>query len=254
MDQYPIKTLSQEEIFTAFPALKFCYRPPKKLWYRGNLPHHTIIPVAVVGSRRPTRYGIEATRKLITEIRNTNLGIVSGLAYGIDIAAHEACLVQQVPIIAFPGSGLSPEVIYPEAHRAVALQILQSGGCLISEYPPNERARPYFFPERNRLMAAIAQVTIVIEGGAKSGTLITARLALEGGKEVGAVPGPITSPLSKVPNELIQEGAHPILSGEDLITLTGASPRTHPCRPHSSANSLEDQDDLDHLLSQLNLQ
>lgn len=206
--------------------------------------------VTIIGSRRPSIYGIEVTRRLIAELAHTNITIVSGLAYGIDSLAHEEALSHGLHCIAFPGSGLSTDKLYPKAHLSLAENILDSGGVLFSEYEPNAQARPYFFPERNRLMAAVSDLILIIEGYEQSGTLITARLALDMGKEVAVVPGNITSPLSFVPNQLLHEGAHPVLSGEDIVSLAKAV-RT---APQKTLLTETETTDFDRLISRLDLQ
>ncbi|MCX6713756.1 MAG: DNA-processing protein DprA, partial [Candidatus Vogelbacteria bacterium] len=122
-----------------------------------------------------------------------------------------------LPTVAFPGSGLNPNVLYPSANRRLAEKIIDSGGALVSEYPPEQMATLYTFPQRNRLMAGLARATLIIEAGKKSGTLITARLATEYNRDVLAVPGSIFSPNSYGSNWLIKQGATPITEAEDIL-------------------------------------
>jgi DNA processing protein len=249
MDKYPIQKLEGAELYKLFPDLRHAHHPPTSLYYRGKSPRDDSPRVTIIGSRRPSDYGREVTRRLMTEIAGTNITIVSGLAYGIDSLAHEEALRHGLGCIAFPGSGLDADKLYPQAHLSLAENILESGGSLFSEYEPDATARPYFFPERNRLMAAVSDLILIIEGYEQSGTLITARLALDMGKDVAVVPGNITSPLSYVPNQLLHEGAHPVLRGEDIISLVKAKHRDS-----KSASIVKEISEIDRLISRLDLQ
>lgn len=199
------------------PLLKEITDPPDTLYARGTLPPATHRLLAVVGSRTPTPYGVASTKKLIAGLGGYPVSIVSGLALGIDGVAHEAALSAHLHTIAVPGSGLSDTAIYPSTHRALAHKILERGGALLSEYEADFRAQPWSFPKRNRIMAGISRGTLIIEAAPKSGTLITARLAMEYNREVMAVPGPIDSALSEGPNLLIRDGATPIHSSMDIL-------------------------------------
>jgi DNA processing protein len=179
------------------------------------------IYLAVVGSRTHTRYGAEVCDKLIRGLAGTNIYIVSGLALGIDSVAHRSAIKAGLRTIAMPGSGLSENVLYPATNLSLAKQILASGGTLVSEFEPEFKATKWSFPRRNRLMAGIAQATLVIEATDKSGTLITARLALDYNRDVLAVPGPITSENSLGSNLLIKQGATPITRSEDILEALG---------------------------------
>jgi DNA processing protein len=143
------------------------------------------------------------------------------LALGIDSIAHTTALEVGLPCIAVPGSGLSKEVLYPRTHLDLAESILKNGGILLSEYEPNFRASPWSFPMRNRIMAGLSHVVLVIEGEEDSGTLITARLALDYNRDVCALPGSIFSETSKGPLMLIKGGAVPICAPDDLHKLLG---------------------------------
>jgi DNA processing protein len=185
------------------------------------------IYLAVVGSRAHTSYGQDACRKLILGLAGYNITIVSGLALGIDSIAHRAALEAGLPTIAFPGSGLRESAIYPATNLSLAKEILAHGGTLVSEFEPSFKAAPWAFPRRNRLMAGICQALLVIEAEEKSGTLITARLALDYNKDVLAVPGPITSKNSSGTNRLIKEGATPITTSFDILQALGFKTETH---------------------------
>ena len=175
----------------------------------------------MVGSRKATNYGKDCTKKLIAGLKGYPIAIVSGLAIGIDSIAHESAIENNLKAIAFPGSGISESVLYPSSNLYLAEKILDSGGCLISEFPPDMKAELYTFPMRNRLMAGIAKATLIIEAQEKSGTLITARLATDYNKELLVLPGPINSLYSKGTNRLIRQGATPITCSEDILEALG---------------------------------
>jgi DNA processing protein len=142
--------------------------------------------------------------------------IISGLALGIDTIVHKTALEVGIPCIAVPGSGLDPDIIYPKTNYSLACKIVENGGLLLSEYEPTFRASPWSFPMRNRIMAGLSHAVLVIEGEEDSGTLITARLALDYNRDILAVPGSIFQETSKGPLSLIRRGAFPICSKEDL--------------------------------------
>lgn len=204
------------------PALHEIPHPPTELYLRGSLPDPTqFYYLAVVGSRKYTSYGREATERIIAGLAGYPICIVSGLALGIDGIAHRAALDAGLPTVAVPGSGLSDTVLYPRAHAGLAREIVQSDGALLSEYEPSLTAAPWTFPQRNRIMAGLCQAVLVIEAEEKSGTLITARLALDYNRNVFAVPGSIFSAPSKGTNKLLRQGATPITSAEDLLLELG---------------------------------
>lgn len=196
-------------------------QPPKKLYLCGNLPPEDLICLAVVGSRKCTTYGKDAVKKLISGLKGYPIAIVSGLAVGIDSFAHEVAIDAGLFSIAFPGSGISEKSLYPISNLFLAEKIITAGGCIISEFPPEMKAELYTFPMRNRLMAGISKAALIIEAQEKSGTLITARMALDYNKEVLAVPGPISSEYSKGTNRLIRQGATPITCSEDILEALG---------------------------------
>ncbi len=191
----------------------------------GAMPDSTKKFVCIVGSRSCTRYGLDAVDKILSEL-DPSIYVVSGLAIGIDTAVHTACLKYGIKTIAFPGSGLDPSVLYPQSNIPLAKKIVEAGGCIISEYEHTARSLPWMFIKRNRLMAGISQVTIVVEAQEKSGTLVTARLATDYNREVGAVPGSIFSKSSEGANRLIHEGATPIRSASDIHALLGLNTQT----------------------------
>jgi DNA processing protein len=174
-------------------------------------------------------YGLRCVKMLVPELVRLEVAVVSGLALGIDGAVHREALAAGGRTVAIIGSGIDDSSIYPRAHLGLAKDIIGSGGCLISEYPPRMPSLPHHFPERNRIIAGLSKAVLVIEAPRKSGAMITARLALEAGIEVWAVPGAITDENSAGPNELIRNGATPIAGMEDISEALGLSPsRTDP--------------------------
>lgn len=196
-------------------------QPPKQLYMRGKLPDPDLIYLSVVGSRNFTSYGKEACQKLIAGLRGYPIVIVSGLAMGIDTIAHRSALSAGLITISMPGSGLDNNVIHPKQNVKLAQEIVDAGGCLISELEPDWKATIYSFPQRNRLMAGISKAVLIIEAQEKSGTLITARMALDYNRDVLAVPGQIFSDNSKGTNKLIHQGATPITTSEELLIALG---------------------------------
>ena len=215
-----IRKLSKEE----FPKqILEIPQPPKNLFIEGVFPDSSKTFLTVVGSRKYTSYGREVCEKLIEGLRGYPIVIVSGLALGLDSIAHRAAIKSGLQTIAFPGSGISRKVLYPATNVQLAEDIVKAGGALISEHEPDFRATIWSFPKRNRLMAGVSKATLIIEAEEKSGTLITARLALDYNREVYAVPGNIFSFSSFGTNRLIREGATPITKSADLISALGFS-------------------------------
>lgn len=197
-------------------------QPPTELWLEGKLPNLTEnIWLTVVGSRKVSSYGRDACEKLIGGLAGYPIVIVSGLAVGTDTCAHQAAMRNNLTTVGFPGSGLNRSAIYPAVNRKLADEIIANGGALVSEYDPDMKATLYTFPQRNRLMAGISKATLIIEAGEKSGTLITARLALDYNRDVLALPGSIFSSGSTGTNKLIRQGATPITSSEDILEALG---------------------------------
>uniref|UniRef100_A0A7C2P043 DNA-protecting protein DprA n=1 Tax=candidate division WOR-3 bacterium TaxID=2052148 RepID=A0A7C2P043_UNCW3 len=187
---------------------------PPVIFYKGKLPSPEERKIALVGTRKPTNYGIWVTRKLCKELTENKFHIVSGGARGIDTEAHKTALNNGGETTAILGCGI--DVVYPPENRPLFEKIVQKG-CLISEFFPGTKPLKENFPRRNRLIAGLADCILVVEAGEKSGALITVRWALELGKEVYAVPGPINSPASTGTNKLIKEGAKPITCVEDIL-------------------------------------
>ena len=189
--------------------------PPKKLFIRGKLPAKRVKTVAIVGTRKPSAYGREIATKIASECAKNGIVVVSGLALGIDSIAHRAAIDSGGKTIAILANGV--DKIYPRSHEDLGQKILQTNGAILSEYPNNTPARPWQFLARNRIVSGLADAVVIIEAASRSGTLSTANDALDQGKEIFAVPGNITSPLSAGCNQLIKNGANPLTSVEDLL-------------------------------------
>lgn len=196
-------------------------QPPKTLYIRGKLPSPDLTYLAVVGSRKYTSYGKDICEKLIRGLKSYPIVIVSGLAMGIDSIAHKTAMEVGLTTISFPGSGLDNNVLFPKTNVRLAEEIVKSGGCLISEFEPDFKATLYSFPQRNRLMAGISKAVLIIEAQEKSGTLITARMALDYNRDVLAVPGSAFSSNSNGTNGLIKQGATPITTSEEVLEALG---------------------------------
>jgi DNA processing protein len=204
------------------PLLSETNDPPKKLFYAGKIPDWSDYKIlCVVGSRKNSSYGKMVCHKLIASLRGKKVIIVSGLALGTDAYAHQEALSAGLIAVAVPGSGLNPKVLAPKTNFGLAKEILRSGGMLMSEYEPDFKATPWSFPKRNSTMAGMSHATLLIEAGEKSGTLITARLAMEYNRDVLVVPGSIFSETSKGSNQLLRDGATPITCVEDLHEALG---------------------------------
>jgi DNA processing protein len=192
--------------------------PPATLWARGDLALLERPCVAIVGTRRATAYGERVARELARTLATAGAAVVSGLARGIDAAAHRGALDAGGATIAVLGTGL--DVAYPKGHAALQRTIAERG-LLLSELEPDDPAHGGSFPKRNRIIAALAKVTIVVEAGAKSGALITAAHALELDRPLAAVPGPIDIPQAQGSNELLRDGAIVVACMADALALTG---------------------------------
>ena len=171
--------------------------------------------VAIVGTRRCTRYGIDLAESMGAAVASAGWTTVSGLARGIDAAAHRGCLGSAGHTVAVLGSGV--DVCYPRENTMLYDEILKTGGAVISEYPPGTPPDRWRFPARNRIIAAISSAVVVVEAAKKGGALITARLAAEIGRPVFVVPGDVDRPASKGCNLLIRDGAYPVFGSSDLI-------------------------------------
>ena len=192
---------------------------PENLFYMGSIPQNRAPSIAVVGTRKPTRYGTEVTERLVFDLAKYGIIIISGLALGVDSIAHRTALEANGTTLAVVVNTL-PD-ISPRSNIPLAKQIINSGGAIVSEYGPGHDANigKYSFLQRNRLVSGLADAVLITEASAKSGTLNTASHALTQGKEVFVVPGNITSPLSEGCNNLLKQGATPVTEARDIIEV-----------------------------------
>ncbi len=215
-----------------FPRrLSSIHDPPPGLFLRGSATPELLSEpsVAVVGARSCTDYGAQVARSLGRELAAAGVVVVSGLARGIDGWAHRGALDAAGKTVAVLGCGIDRD--YPRAHAALAQRVAESG-LLVSEYPPGVAPAPWRFPARNRIVAGLCAATVVVEARERSGALITADLALEEGREVLAVPGEITSSLSRGTNALIRLGSIPVTGVDDVLEAIGiARPEPPPTSP-----------------------
>ncbi len=194
--------------------------PPPILFVRGRLPDPAENPyIAFVGARKATRYGREMTERFINDLKPYRPTIVSGLAYGIDYESHVAALKHGCPTIAVLGCGIDDP--YPRGHLSLRDEIVKKGGAVISEFPWGTPPLHYNFPLRNRLISGLSRGVVVIEARIRSGSLITARWAGDGGREVFALPGSVGLAMSEGTNHLIKEGAHLTERGEEIADILG---------------------------------
>lgn len=199
------------------PLLEEINQLPKKLFYVGKIPDWSKKLLCVVGARKNTNYGKDATESFIDGLKGYPIIIVSGLALGIDSIAHKSALKNNLTTIAVPGSGISKEVLHPQSHTRLAQEIIDKGGMIMNEFEPEFKATHWSFPQRNRIMAGMSHATLVIEAEKKSGTLITARLATEYNRDVLTLPGSIFNTTSEGPHMLIRLGATPIRNSGDIL-------------------------------------
>src|SRR3989344_309421 len=195
--------------------------PPQQLYCRGNLELLNSECFAVVGTRKLTSYGKEATQKIVIGLVQTGFTIVSGLAMGIDAVAHQTALDTGGKTIAILGGGTDDRSIGPQINFRLAINILKSDGLIISEYPEGFHANEKTFPQRNRIISGLSRGTLVIEADEKSGALITAHCALDQNRDVFAVPGSIFSSKSLGTNTLIKKGAKLVVSAQDITDEYG---------------------------------
>ena len=190
------------------------YDPPLVLYARGDPSALEAAAVAIVGTRKPTPYGLQMAEGLACDLASRGVVVVSGLARGIDAAAHRGCLDANGRTIAVLGCGI--DVTYPREHRRLTERILERG-LTLSEFPPGTSPAPQNFPVRNRIISGLSLGTLIVEASEYSGSLITARLAMEQNREVLAIPGNLTSPRSFGPNFLIKQGAKLVQSWRDIV-------------------------------------
>lgn len=204
-----------------YPSLlKEISSPPPTLYIRGNkqlLSFQNLL--AVVGSRKANQYAKICADRILAPVVEAGVSLVSGLAYGVDTIAHKVCLENKQPTIAVLGTGVDDESLYPRTSVQMAHQIINQGGTLISEYEPGTKPLKHHFPARNRIIAGLCKVSLIVQAAQKSGSLITARLALDANRDVCAIPGNINDPLAEGTNTLIKQGASPITCSDDLLHL-----------------------------------
>jgi DNA processing protein len=197
------------------PLLAQISRPPLVLFVRGSTRVLTEPQIAVVGSRNATQQGLETAGDFAGRLARTGFTITSGLALGVDGAAHEGCLDAGGRAVAVLATG--PERVYPARHQQLAERIVASAGALVTEFPPGEPPRPRNFPRRNRIISGLGRGTLVVEAAVRSGSLITARYALEQNREVFAIPGSIHNPASRGCHQLIRQGAKLVEQVDDIL-------------------------------------
>lgn len=227
----------KKEKFSSTPFLSRLlnlHQCPEEINYVGQLPEITFdkngisFPriLTIVGSRANTNYGKDVIDNLVSSLRGQPVIILSGLAIGTDGLAHRAALANNIKTISIPGSGLSSKVLYPRTHQNLAKEILNTGGCLISELENESSAAKWTFLARNRLMAVLSDAILITEAENPSGTLVTARHALELGTDIGVVTGSIFSKTSEGTHMLLKDGAIPITDTESLLELLHLKPLT----------------------------
>lgn len=211
-----IKTISIKD--KEYPeSLEKIKNPPKVLYYRGSLPRAEARGFAIVGTRRYSPYGKQVALSVAGDLAESGITIVSGLAPGIDTFCHEAALERKGKTIAVLGTGIDEESIYPKSNLRLAKKIIETGGCLISEYPPGTRGTKFTFPKRNRIISGLSIGVLVIEAKEMSGALITANYAFSQGREVFAIPGLIHSLNSRGCHALIKKGAKLVDNVNDIL-------------------------------------
>jgi DNA processing protein len=199
----------------AYPmGLKEIFDPPPLLWVRGDVQLLSQPALAVVGTRHPTPYGVGMAEMLSRDLALRGMIILSGMARGVDTAAHKGAIAAKAPTVAIWGTGI--DVIYPKENKALAEQILAGGGAIVSEYKLGTFPAPQNFPRRNRLLSGISVGVLVVEAGEHSGTRVTARCAIEQNRDVYAVPGNVTNKGAWGPNTLIKQGAKLVATWEDV--------------------------------------
>ncbi len=225
-----------------YPALlSHCKDSPYVLFYRGQLRTWTGLPaLAVVGTRRMTTYGQRATEYIIEGLQAARPVIISGLAIGIDATAHQAALAHQLPTVAVLAHGL--DRIYPLEHRRLSQRIVEEGGALLSEFPTGTKPDKEHFPRRNRIIAGLAEATLVVESALKGGALLTAQYAFSYDREVFAVPGRIFDQQSQGCLKLIQDQvATPVMGGQDIIQQLRWQTRSPQSREQKIALDAKEQ-------------
>ncbi|MEW6665482.1 MAG: DNA-processing protein DprA [Thermodesulfobacteriota bacterium] len=206
------------------PALREIHDPPVLLYLKGRDIPSRVIFVGVVGSRNPTPYGLRTAERIGQGLARRGLGVASGLARGIDSAAHWGCLEGRGFALAVLGTGI--DILYPESNQKLYLRVLERG-AVVTEFPPGTPPEPWNFPARNRIISGLSRAVVVVEATLKSGSLITASLALEQGRDVFAVPGSVHSFKSQGCHSLIKQGARLIENADDILEELGLNDGYH---------------------------
>lgn len=222
--------------------LQHIHDAPVTLYVKGVCPLDAEKQLAIVGTRSPGYDGEKAARSFARALAENGVTVVSGLARGIDTCAHSGCLDGSGRTIAVLGNGLMS--VYPPENEKLAARILDSGGALVSEMRPWDTPTRWSFPQRNRIIAGLSAATLVVEGGEKSGALITAGYALEDGREVFAVPGSPFNQNSAGPNKLIQNGAYPVLSHWDMLEALRWGSRPSASKPSNQVLELDENETM----------
>ena len=210
------------------PLLAQIYQPPEFIYLAGDRGVLKTRMLAVVGSRRASTYGYSALKRVLPDVCRAGLTIVSGMAYGIDSLSHQIALSQKTKTVGINAGGLLH--LYPQGNLSLIRKIIGEG-AVISEFPLDTMARPFLFPVRNRIIAGVSEAVLVAEATMRSGSLITAKLALEQNRDVLAIPGSIDSPLSSGTNYLIQQGAKLVASTGDILEEFGLPTFSEPFTP-----------------------
>jgi len=245
LKEFKIKTISQEN--PKFPSLlKEIPNPPLKIYVLGELPDKEMPKIAIVGTRKATSQGRLIAKEMARKLSEMGFVVVSGLAMGIDSAAHEGAVAAKSKTIAVLACGL--DTIYPRQNENLAKKILELGGAIISEYPIGTPALAHQFLERNRIISGLSIATIVIEAPRESGALVTARLAAEQGREVFVLPGPINHPNYYGSHKLIRDGARLVSSVDDILEDLGinisVNQRTYQRLSASMVEKITDENQL----------
>ncbi len=219
------------------PLLRQIAHPPHLLYVYGETDLTDRFPVAVVGTRRASAYGLTHTREIAAELAQTGVCVVSGLALGIDAAAHTGALDGGGRTVAVLGSAL--DKLYPQENEPLMRRILESGGSVVSEYAPGTPPSRYSFLQRNRIIAGMCLGTLVTEGPRRSGALNTATRTLENGREVFALPGNVDSPGAQLPNMLISEGARLVTGAADILSALVIEPKDAPKAAQAAVAPME---------------
>ncbi len=238
LDEQQIEAVTTESPRYPQPLLEI-YDAPPVLYLKGHAPTNYDRRFGIVGSRRATYDGRKFTRETAELLSENGVSIVSGLALGVDAEAHRGALAGNTHTVAVLGCGA--DVVYPADNRRLYEQILDEGGLILSELPPGTQPLRAHFPLRNRIISGLCRGVLLVEGAKNSGAMITIDYALEQGRDVFAVPGSVYSPLSEAPNQLIVDGATPVLSGDMILACYGWSEARAPRATRAEVHLEDDE-------------